>query len=152
MVGKRNLQTDSTMKMMKILMTCVMALILLLVACGGTASTNPPIPTSTSTVAPTDEPTRAASISTPTSPASSTTGQATLEIRVTDAPPEGVSKIEITVGSVEVNRSEGPSPVGWETVISQPQTFDLVQLTGVEGILGSSLLEPGRYNQVRMVI
>ena len=71
---------------------------------------------------------------------------------MTDAPPEGVSKIEITVGSVEVNRAEGPSPVGWETVVSEPQTFDLVQVTGVEAILGSGQLEPGRYNQIRLNI
>jgi hypothetical protein len=53
---------------------------------------------------------------------------------------------------VEVNRAEGPSPVGWETVVSEPQTFDLVQVTGVEAILGSGQLEPGRYNQIRLNI
>ena len=71
---------------------------------------------------------------------------------MTDALPDGVSKIEITVGSVEVNRAEGPPPVGWETVISEPQTFDLVEVTGVEAILGSRQLEPGRYNQIRLEI
>ena len=108
----------------------MIALIFLIAACGGTSD-------ATSPLVPTSEPRKEVEYtsSNDTQPQS---GQATLEIRVTNAPPEGVSKIEITVASVDVNRSEGPSPVGWKTVISQQQTFDLVQLTGVEAILGSA--------------
>ena len=130
---------------MKLFIIAAMALLVFLVSCGGSASTATAIPaTATSPAA-----TSPAATSPAAQPAS---GPATLEIRVTDAPPEGVTKIEITVGSVEVNRAEGPSPVGWETVVSEPQTFDLVQVTGVEAILGSGQLEPGRYNQIRLNI
>ena len=127
----------------------VTLLVLFLVGCGGTAGTTTPDSISSPTVGPTTGQTQAgvATLSPTAQPGS---GQATLEIRVTDAPPDGVSKILITVGNVEVNRSEGPSPTGWETVVSESQTFDLVQLTGVEAVLGRSQLEPGRYNQIRL--
>ena len=128
---------------MKIFIISVMALVLLLVGCGGAAITATP------TVAPTSGETQVAP-ATPSTTVEQGSGQATLEIRVTDAPPKGVSKIEITVGRVEVNKSEGPSQAGWETVVSDPQTFDLVQVTGVEAVLGNGQLEPGRYNQIRL--
>lgn len=136
---------------MKILLIAGMAFVLFLMACGGSASTATPVPTPLSPTAPVGGPTPAVE-ATATSSAQPGSGQATLELRVTDAPLEGVTKIEITVGSVEVNRSEGPSPVGWETVISEPQTFDLVQLEGIEAVLGSTHLEPGRYHQIRLNI
>ena len=136
---------------LKILVIVVTALVFLFAACGGSTSTATPVPTPSVPVAPTGGQTPSAE-ATPPSSAQPGSGQATLELRVTDAPPEGVSKIEITVGSVEVNRAEGPSPVGWETVISEPQTFDLVQLEGIEALLGSSQLEPGRINQIRLEI
>ena len=119
---------------MKLFIIGTVLLGLILAACGGAAVTTIPVPTATSLPVPPED------------------GQATLEIRVTDAPPEGVSKIEITVASVEVNRSEAPSPTGWETVISEPQPFDLVQLTGVEALLGSAQLDPGRYHQIRLEV
>ena len=80
---------------------------------------------------------------------------ATLEMRVTDAPPEGVSKILITVENIQVNVAGGETAGvqtegGWQTIIEDPRSFDLVALTGVEGVLGSTELPPGRYNQVRM--
>ena len=79
-------------------------------------------------------------------------GPAALEIRVTDAPLRKVTKIEITVTNVEVNQAQGPSQSGWHTVVSEPQTFDLVQLTGIEAVLGKASLEPGRYNQIRLEV
>jgi len=75
-----------------------------------------------------------------------------LEIRVTDAPPDGVTKILLTVKDVEVNNATGEADSGWQTVISEPQTFDLVELIGIESILGSTVLAPGRYSQVRLKV
>lgn len=37
-------------------------------------------------------------------------------------------------------------------MISEPQTFDFVKLEGIEAVLGSTPLEPGRYNQIRLNI
>ena len=129
---------------MKILTVGIIALIFVIAACGGTSD-------ATSPLVPTSEPTKLVE-SDPSNEKQTQSGQATLEIRVTDAPPEGVSKIEITVASGDVNKSKGPSPVGWETVISQQQTFDLVQLIGVEAILGSAQLDPGSYHQIRLEV
>lgn len=103
---------------LKILLIAGIALVLILVACGGSANTPTSVPTSVLPTAPTGGQTPAveATPSLTAEPGSGTaqpgSGQAILELRVTDAPPEGVTKIEITVGSVEVNRAEGPSPVG----------------------------------------
>ena len=38
------------------------------------------------------------------------------------------------------------------TIIPGPVSFDLVELTGVEGVIGSAELAPGRYNQVRLTV
>ena len=71
---------------------------------------------------------------------------ASVQVRVTDAPPEGVTKILITAREIEVNAAGGQTEAGWVTVIPGPVTFDLVELTGVEGVLGDTELAPGRYN------
>ena len=75
-----------------------------------------------------------------------------MEIRVTDAPPEGVEKILITVENIEVNAVLEETEAGWQTVIAEPKSFDLVAIAGVEEILGATQLQPGRYNQVRMEV
>ncbi|MCI0844096.1 MAG: DUF4382 domain-containing protein, partial [Chloroflexi bacterium] len=123
----------------------IMIGLLLILACGGD-SDSPGSPT-----------TALATIIAPTAtalplPTEVKTQDATLEIRVTDAPPEGVTKILLTVENIEVNVSTGETGGGWQTVVSEPQTFDLVALEGIEAILGSTVLEPGRYNQVRLSV
>ena len=58
----------------------------------------------------------------------------------------------LTIDQVEVNVTTGDTEGGWVTVVDEPTTFDLLQLTGVEEVLGSTQLEPGRYNQIRLSI
>ena len=103
--------------------------LMLILACGGDSDSSgasaTSVPRPTSTTAPT-----ATSVPAPTEVK---TEKATLEIRVTDAPPDGVTKILLTVKDVEVNTSTGETGSGWQTIISEPQTFDLVALTGIEG-------------------
>ena len=41
---------------------------------------------------------------------------------------------------------------GWSTVISENKTFDLIQIKGVNEILGSSELDAGRYTQIRLSV
>jgi len=77
---------------------------------------------------------------------------ATVEIRVTDKPPEGVTKILLTVQNIEVNVAQAGTESGWKTIIPGPTEFDLVAVTGVEGVLGSTQLPPGRYSQLRMEV
>ena len=103
-------------------------------------------------------PTQASAPAAPTSAPASTVapspdaGLANLEVRVTDAPSPAVTQILITVRDVEVNRASGDSEAGWVTVVAEPMTFDLIALAGVEELLGSSQIDPGRYGQVRLAI
>ena len=96
--------------------------------------------------------------STPTStpiPTSTVTGArpSTLEVRVTDdPPPKGVSRVEVTVGDVEVNMASADTEGGWSVVATGPKTFDLMQVMGVEELLGTADLIPGQYNQVRLEV
>ena len=149
-----------------------------LAACGGgdepSAPTSIVVPTSTPVVASTSAPTPVAqptaavpplpapgppatSVPTPTAtappaPTGSAPRAAILEIRVTDAPPEGVTKILVTASQIEVNKGGGAEETGWQTVVPGPVEFDLVALTGIEELLGSREMDPGRYGQVRLSI
>ena len=78
---------------------------------------------------------------------SGSTEKATLRIGATDAPPEGVTKILITVSNIQVQAS-GADP--WLTVVAGPVEFDLVEIQGVEEVLGEAQLDPGRYGQIRL--
>ena len=51
-----------------------------------------------------------------------------------------------------MNIAEAEMGSGWQTVIPGPTSFDLVELTGVEGVLGEVQLQPGRYNQLRLEV
>ena len=102
----------------------------------------------TPTARPTAPPTRPAA--SPAPPAAAR--EATVEIRATDAPPEGVTKILITAGQIQVQQSGAADESGWHTVVPGPVEFDLVAITGVEEVLGSRELAPGRYGQIRLDI
>jgi hypothetical protein len=74
-----------------------------------------------------------------------------LEMRVTDAPPEGVTKILVTVSGIEVHRAEAGEEEGWISVFEgEGRTFDLVAVTGIEGVLGAQEFTIGKYTQIRM--
>ena len=119
-----------------------------------------PTPTSTLAGSPASTPTTAATAVTPapqqptSAPTTTSPGPArpaTLEIRATDAPPpEGVSKILVTVSNIEVNVELEDTAGGWLTVVAEPKTFDLMEIMGVEELLGTADLMPGEYNQVRL--
>ena len=118
-------------------------LLLTLAACGGADPTpttgqaaTPAAATPAATTSVAATPVAAASVAatpvaatlvaaTPAATAAGVSEQATLEIRATDAPPDDVSKILITVGSIEVH-SAGPD--GWVTVVQGPVEFDLVEI------------------------
>jgi hypothetical protein len=97
----------------------------------------------------------------------------TLQIMVTDAPPgENITSIMVTVESVEVhkaaavqeqeqeqeqqqsaanstNEEAGWLPLG---ILEGKETFDLLQIRGIEEVLAVAELEPGNYTQIRMTI
>ena len=123
--------------------------------------TSPPLtltatvtPESTITPSPTTVTPRSTVTPSPTQIASATPVPMTgiLEVRATDAPPEGVSMILISAENVEVNAVGDETDEGWYMVVPGPISFDLVALTGVEGVLGEAGLPPGSYAQLRLEV
>jgi hypothetical protein len=80
-----------------------------------------------------------------------TAGNGTLKVYVTDAPPVGVTAVEIKVSSVEVHKS-GAADDQWITILTDPPVFDLVKVSGVNHLLGTSDIAAGNYTQVRLDI
>jgi hypothetical protein len=95
----------------------------------------------------------------------------TLQIMVTDAPPEEeVTSIMVTVESVEVHKAAAEQEqqqsatnsstnstdeeAGWLPldILAGNETFDLLQIQGIEEVLAVTELEPGKYTQIRMTI
>jgi hypothetical protein len=95
----------------------------------------------------------------------------TLQIMVTDAPPEEeVTSIMVTVESVEVHKAAAQQQqeqgqqesgtnstdgeAGWLPldILAGNETFDLLQIQGLEQILAVTELEAGNYTQIRMTI
>ncbi len=74
----------------------------------------------------------------------------TLEVIVKDAPPAGVTKVLVTTKNIQVHRAGAGDDSGWETVIGDERTFDLVAVSQVAQILGAGTLPVGSYTQVRM--
>ena len=76
-------------------------------------------------------------------------GTGMLIIQITDAPPElEITKALINISSIEVHLIA----TGWYTVVSEKQTFDLIQLKNAKKILGNKTLPVGHYTQIRFHI
>ena len=83
-----------------------------------------------------------------------------LEVRVTDAPPEGVTSIVVSVNNIQVHQAgAADEESGWLTLFAvtsttstvvKSKTFDLVEFTGIEGVLGVDTLPVGKYTQIRI--
>ena len=83
-----------------------------------------------------------------------------LEVRVTDAPPEGVTSILVSVNNIQVHQAgAADEESGWLTLFAvtsttstvvKSKTFDLVEFTGIEGVLGVDTLPVGKYTQIRI--
>jgi hypothetical protein len=92
---------------------------------------------------------------------------------ITDAPPEEeVTSIMVTVESVEVHKAAAEQEqeqeqeqqesadnstngeAGWLPldILAGNETFDLLQIQGIEEVLAVTELEPGKYTQIRMTI
>ena len=125
--------------MKKLLIVLAVAALLALAACGPTTTSVPPTP---ETPAPTATPTP-----TPTPEPEPEIG--TVEVRATDAPADGVSKIMVSVSSIEVHRA-GADDTTWQTVVTETKTFDLVEIEGAEILLGTEEIAAGTYTQIRL--
>ncbi len=75
-----------------------------------------------------------------------------LKMYLVDSPAE-FDQVNIVVDRVDVLKAENDTASGWITVNSTPATYDLLKLrNGVSAVLGSTELEPGWYNQIRLLI
>jgi len=71
-----------------------------------------------------------------------------VNLSLTDAPGD-FEHVNVVVTEVSVHRSGG----GWETVSTDPETFDLIQLqNGVSTTLASSDVPAGHYTQIRLLL
>jgi len=73
-----------------------------------------------------------------------------LEVRVTDAPPQDVSEILVSVDDIQVHKAGAGEASGWITIIEEEKTFDLIKISGIEEVLGSEEIEATDYTQIRM--
>jgi Domain of unknown function (DUF4382) len=81
----------------------------------------------------------------------STASKGSLQVYVADAPPKGVTAINIKASNIEAHMSEADDNT-WVTVLKDPPVFDLVKATGVNVFLGTSDIAAGKYTQIRLDI
>lgn len=80
-----------------------------------------------------------------------TDNNGTIQVYVTDAPPKGVTAIEIEASNFEAHMS-GTDDDQWVTLLADPPIFDLVKAIGVNFLLGTADIAAGKYTQVRLDI
>ncbi len=96
----------------------------------------------------------------------------TIEFRVTDPPPADVKSAVVYLSNVEVHKASTEQEMEqvqsgsgnqtqeqeqtqqsegeWITVVGAPPSFDLMDVIGVDQLLGSAEVTPGKYTQIRM--
>lgn len=81
------------------------------------------------------------------------TGQ--LVLNITDAPGDlNITRANVTISEVMVHRSAAVNNTvpGWEMIVNQSQTFDLISLLNVTEFFGSTNLSIGMYTQIRLMV
>lgn len=75
-----------------------------------------------------------------------------LKIYLSDSPAT-LDSVVICVNRVEVHKSGSDSSRGWFVINDSTRYFDLLQLrNGATAVLGDSMLSPGHYTQIRLII
>jgi hypothetical protein len=71
---------------------------------------------------------------------------------VTDKPDEDISAIIVTTNLIEgnVRNAETENQSEWQTLLDVEKNFDLIDVAGVEEILGETEIPAATYNQIRM--
>jgi hypothetical protein len=144
---------------------------LVLSGCAQPAPEGEPSPTPAAEATPPAEPEPGPAAETP----EATPSTGTIEVRVTDAPPdEEVTAILVTVSAVEVHRAvaeqeqeqEGEGEQNQEqeqeqqeqgewlplSIIEGAGSFDLLEIKGLEEVLAVEELEAGKYTQIRVTV
>jgi hypothetical protein len=73
----------------------------------------------------------------------------TIEVRVTDPPPPGVTSAVVHLRNIEAHKVTGEEGE-WIMISEDPATFDLLQVVGVEEVLAAVQTELGSFTQIRM--
>lgn len=74
-----------------------------------------------------------------------------LEIRLHDAPLDSVEEVNVFIERIEINLENDDE--GWSTINSPNRSFNLLELTnGAFEVIGDTLLEPGTYSQIRLIL
>ena len=97
-----------------------------------------PTPTPTPTPSPAPQPSPAPAVE-----------PGTIEIKVTDPPPADVASAVVYLTGIEAHLVSANASE-WIEILSAPPSFDLMTVIGVEEILGSANVTPGKYTQIRM--
>ena len=126
--------------MMKRYIIFLIAISMILLAAGCSSDSTP---TDDTTATETD-----ATVDTATE-ASDMLATGTVEFRATDAPPEEITSVVVTVDNIQVHKSDTEED-SWITVVDTEKTFDLVLIQGAEEFLGTETVEVGQYTQIRL--
>jgi hypothetical protein len=80
------------------------------------------------------------------------TGQ--LVLKITDDPGLNITKAVVNISQVMVHRSAAVNntTAGWEMIVNESQTFDLISLQNVTDFFGSVNLSVGMYTQIRLMV
>jgi hypothetical protein len=79
-------------------------------------------------------------------------GKSNLKIYLVDSP-SSIDSLIIFVKRVEVHKSGSDSTSGWYVINNDLRRFDLLQLrNGASAVLGDTVLEPGQYSQIRLIL
>ncbi|MBI2654792.1 VCBS repeat-containing protein, partial [Candidatus Woesearchaeota archaeon] len=78
---------------------------------------------------------------------SSTSGQGTLVLAITDDIVEGIRELWVTLSNVEVHKDNQ-----WVSFAPEQKTFELLSLADAAAIIGSKQLAPGKYTQIRFQV
>jgi hypothetical protein len=67
--------------------------------------------------------------------------------------PSSLDSVIISVSRVEVHKAADDSTSGWYVINSTSRSFNLLDLrNGASAVLGDSVLSPGKYSQIRLIL
>ncbi|HZY80857.1 MAG TPA: DUF4382 domain-containing protein [Cyclobacteriaceae bacterium] len=80
------------------------------------------------------------------------TGNATIEVYLTDAPGE-YNEVNVDIQDVQVHAGDGDSDNGWTSLSVNKGVYDLLEFTnGLDTLLGSTTVPAGKISQVRLIL
>jgi hypothetical protein len=75
-----------------------------------------------------------------------------LKLYLVDSP-SSLDSVIISVRRVEVHKAANDSTSGWYVINNTPRSFNLLDLrNGASAVLGDSVLSPGQYTQIRLIL